>query len=461
MKARIQVVIETGAAPLTVELAEIHRANLCADTLGLHLAEAKAILGGLQKALVDGQTAEAIDAARVCPHCQSPLQYKGHHGIVWRSLFGKLTLRSPRLYRCHCIDDASVPRSFSPLANALPERTSPELQYLQTRFAALMSYGLTVEVLDEILPLGQPLAVDSIRRRVQRVSQRIEARSMEAPPAETAAPAIPAPSPVRAIGIDGGYVRASNAPTPQEGWFEVIVGKSARDNGAGRCFGYVHRLEPSPAQRMQRFLSEEGLQPDHPVIFVSDGGDTVRHAQAGFGAHREYVLDWFHISMRFQNLIQMAKELQESEGSPTREAIVEDLHGAKWHLWHGCPHRALQRFDSLAWDVEAMPDCPAKTKFKAKLEECETYFTNNQDFIVDYGDRYRHGEPIASGFVESAVNQVVAKRFVKRQQMRWSDQNAHQLLQIRTAVLNDELRRHFEQWYPGIAANGPSAAKAA
>jgi hypothetical protein len=120
MKARIQVVIETGAAPLTVELAEIHRAKFCADTLGLHLAEAKAILGDLQKALVDAQTAEAIDAARVCPHCQSPPRYKGHHGLVWRSLFGKLTLSSPRLYRCHCIDAASVPRSFSPLADALP-----------------------------------------------------------------------------------------------------------------------------------------------------------------------------------------------------------------------------------------------------------------------------------------------------------------------------------------------------
>jgi hypothetical protein len=54
-----------------------------------------------------------------------------------------------------------------------------------------------------------------------------------------------------------------------------------------------------------------------------------------------------------------------------------------------------------------------------------------------------------------------AKRFVKRQQIRWSEQTAHQLLQIRTAVLNDGLRRHFEHWYPGIATNDPCAAKAA
>jgi hypothetical protein len=34
-----------------------------------------------------------------------------------------------------------------------------------------------------------------------------------------------------------------------------------------------------------------------------------------------------------------------------------------------------------------------------------------------------HGKFIARGFVESAINQVFAKRFVKKQQMRWSDKN--------------------------------------
>jgi hypothetical protein len=34
--------------------------------------------------------------------------------------------------------------------------------------------------------------------------------------------------------------------------------------------------------------------------------------------------------------------------------------------------------------------------------------------------RDRHGEKIASGLVESAINQVVSKRMVKKQQMGWS-----------------------------------------
>ena len=55
-----------------------------------------------------------------------------------------------------------------------------------------------------------------------------------------------------------------------------------------------------------------------------------------------------------------------------------------------------------------------------------------------------------TAFVESTVNEVVAKRMVKKQQMQWSQQGAHCLLQTRTAVLNDELRAQFEQWYPSM-----------
>ena len=74
----------------------------------------------------------------------------------------------------------------------------------------------------------------------------------------------------------------------------------------------------------------------------------------------------------------------------------------------------------------------------------------NAEFIPDYGDRYRNEETITTAFVESAVNQVVSKRMVKKQPMRWSKKGAHLLLQVRTQVLNDELLETFREWYPGM-----------
>jgi hypothetical protein len=63
--------------------------------------------------------------------------------------------------------------------------------------------------------------------------------------------------------------------------------------------------------------------------------------------------------------------------------------------------------------------------------------------------------------VESAVNQVISKRFVKKQQMRWAEAGAHLLLQIRIQVLNEDWRGTLSRWYPGLQATPQAELKAA
>ena len=67
-----------------------------------------------------------------------------------------------------------------------------------------------------------------------------------------------------------------------------------------------------------------------------------------------------------------------------------------------------------------------------------------------WGERWRNEEAIATGFVESAVNQMVSKRFAKRQQMQWTKRGAHLLLQTLTWVLANRLEETFQKWYPGF-----------
>jgi hypothetical protein len=97
-----------------------------------------------------------------------------------------------------------------------------------------------------------------------------------------------------------------------------------------------------------------------------------------------------------------------------------------------------------------------RKKLLKAVREFRGYIATNQQFIPNYGDRYRNDETITTSLVESAVNQVVSKRFVKAQQMRWSQCGAHLLLQVRTHVLNKELRTRFQQWYPGMADESES-----
>jgi hypothetical protein len=93
---------------------------------------------------------------------------------------------------------------------------------------------------------------------------------------------------------------------------------------------------------------------------------------------------------------------------------------------------------------------PALGKLGQHVSEFNTYIANNRAFIPNYGDRYRYGEMISTAFAESTVNQVVSKRMVKKQQMRWTQRGAHLLLQVRTKVLNDEWRDTFCRWYPSM-----------
>jgi hypothetical protein len=115
-------------------------------------------------------------------------------------------------------------------------------------------------------------------------------------------------------------------------------------------------------------------------------------------------------------------------------------------------HNGLSSFKHPYRDRTATFDTKSEAarKLLKGVEELRTYVERNRQFIPNYGERYRNGERIASGFVESAVNQVVSKRMVKRQQMGWSQRGAHLLLQIRTRVLNQEWENTFRRWYPGF-----------
>jgi hypothetical protein len=123
--------------------------------------------------MVEQQAIEVAPQAGRCPQCGRERACKGHHAIVFRTPFGKMKLTSPQLYRCRC--EGAGPKSFSPLAERLPERTSPDLVYLETKFAALVSYGLSVKLLKEVLPIAEDLNTTAIQKQVRHTAERREA----------------------------------------------------------------------------------------------------------------------------------------------------------------------------------------------------------------------------------------------------------------------------------------------
>src|SRR5262249_1102490 len=108
--------------------------------------------------------------------------------------------------------------------------------------------------------------------------------------------------------------------------------------------------------------------------------------------------------------------------------------------------------------VVNLPSRETTRKLRQAVKEFHAYIDRNRTFIPNYGERYRNGERISTGFVKSAVNQVMSKRMAKKQQMQWSRRGAHLLLQVRTRVLNGEWEEIFRTWYPGFRQQAQSAA---
>lgn len=522
MKIKIQLIIESTSPDncnqlqMVEEITLLERGALVPETLGLNLAEAKEIVAGIQNVLTTEQVKEYVEQHRHCPDCGVEYLHKDQQNIIYRTLFGKLKLKSPRLVSCNCQLSKSKSNTFSPLTQLLPQRSAPEFVYLQSKWSALMSYGMTGNLLQEVLPLDTPVRIATLRQNVQKVAERSESELgpeessfIKGCPAEWSE--LPMPDAPINVGIDGGYVHAREGKNLKAGWFEVIVGKSiptnpnpkienkdgSDDNDKGaKYFGFVNNYDKKPRRKLYDLLSSQGMQNNQEITFLSDGGDSVRNVQLYLNPQARFILDWFHVAMRLTVLGQYVKGLpsylpetttqvpvseakieakakvknqkkakasgieaddddkdDEAIKYPTAAELAKELERVKWYLWHGNAHKALQVLGDLEMDLEGCELDKSKNglvyqKVFKPVREFTGYIRSNQSFVVNYGDRYRNGERISSSIAESTVNHVISKRFVKKQQQRWTKKGVHNLLQVRTKVLNEELRLTFQRWYP-------------
>ncbi len=210
----------------------------------------------------------------------------------------------------------------------------------------------------------------------------------------------------------------------------------------------MQTYDSKPKRRLFEVLASQGMQANQQVTFLTDGGDDIRDLPRYLNPQAEHLLDWFHITMRITVLTQLAKGLRSAP--ETSASIAEELQRVKWFLWHGNVFRARQTVDDLTTDLTDTDTVVESGKLAKAVREFGGYLAANTSAIPNYGERYRAGEIISTSFVESAVNQVISKRMVKKQQMRWSPRGAHLLLQIRTRVLNDTLADDYRRWYPGF-----------
>ena len=249
-----------GGATTRAISAAVERSSLTAETLGLTLAEGKAILAELQAAVVAEQVAAHEAAVRRCLACGTDRGIKGHHSLTCRTAFGTLPLTAARLRRCRCgADRAAGDRaSFSPLA---------------------------ARMLGDVLPMDRPVSPERVRRHLHAIAACEEANLGEEPDGAVWAwsgcqrdlDEMPPPDGPAYVGVDGGFVRDRAGS-----WFEVVAGKSVpgfRRNAPeddpprpAKCFAFVQAHDDRPRRRLLDVLASQGYAPNQKLVLMSDGG---------------------------------------------------------------------------------------------------------------------------------------------------------------------------------------------
>ena len=435
-----QVMIELAGTNSSVHLHEVHAggsaSTTCsAATLGLTLAEAKEILAGLQRDLVQAQTEEHCQSRRRCPRCGAQRPLKDRRPRRLRSLFGVVEVRAPRFTPCRCSETRR--EILSPVVEIMPDRCTPEYERTLAEMGALLPYRRARTLLEDLFPLGEPPMVETIRQRTLQVGARLECQAAAPPRSPPGAEAKSI-----ALSIDGGHV--SSVRSYQVRSFEIFEAQVSNDNGNHVVFASVPAEAYHQAQQLRGVLHDLGATPTTPVTILSDGADGPRAlGEAASVGPTHHVLDWFHLSMRIQHVAQTVKGWPDDTADDRQEgarlADVVDQH-IRWRLWNGQVERALDLIGDTIGPLEAAandatsPFAVPAGKVAAVLRGLETYVAGQSDIIIDYATARRCGQPISTATTESTVQWLLHRRMNDSQQMRWSPRGAHLMLKVSIGV---------------------------
>ena len=176
-----RVMVEVSGAVGAKQVHEVHAGGSAtpgcsATTLGLSLAEAKAVLAGLQRHLVQAQAEEHCQIRRRCPRCGGQRPLKDRRPRQLRSLFGTVEVRAPRFEPCQC--SVTLRTILSPVKEIMPDCCTPEYERVLAEFGALLPYRRARALLETFFPVGD---LPTQRRKLLRCFAQL---GIEAPNAE-------------------------------------------------------------------------------------------------------------------------------------------------------------------------------------------------------------------------------------------------------------------------------------
>jgi len=412
--------------------------------VGCSIEQGKTIMAEIQKDVVKREVALWVAYSRICHSCAGSLPIKDYQTRSILTAYGAVQVRYPTLMVCQKCNPRSC-STFSPLASICSDRATPELLELSAKLGAMMPYRQASDILGTFLPCHAPKRFTTLRNRALKVGKRIDDAERkrywhEAPDSnEQQQLELPLECDMNreiVFSIDTAHIPIVRREGGRS--FEAFVGHCGR-GGRGGSPGPVYSFEGTRSGEInamaQLALLDQGHRGRGEITVISDGESCLKKLAKTLLQPVTHILDWFHISMKIQPLVQLAGTAP--EGVNSFQGYIDRV---KWRLWNGQPGRALALINRiLRSQILRKADSLWAIRTVKLLKKLQAYISQNKHSVVNYGARHRAGQRISSSSAEASVNTLGAKRFVKKQQMRWSRTGAHYLLKVRAAVINGDL----------------------
>ena len=249
MRWTVKLVAEIEPGRVTEqEIASFERGDrITPATLGLSIAEGKAVLATIQARVVKDHATRHGQMAAPCETCGRTWTSKGYYTSIFRSIFGNVPMRVRRFNRCPCQPGGQ--KTVSALFTG-KYPVAPELRYLTAKLAALMPFGKVADFLGEVLPLSTKAHGSTVRNRTLRVGKwLLRSQAPRARPPTDAERIV--------VGLDGGYVR-NRHPCPGR-TFEVVTGRICGVDARATRFAFVREGSSAGAATIAQALREHGV----------------------------------------------------------------------------------------------------------------------------------------------------------------------------------------------------------
>ena len=402
------------------------------DDLGYNHEEQIEILQRIQDNYLQFQST-VYELADTCPTCGSEMRNYGTYESHFNSVFSdhKITLPRRRCtnHECRKILTYSIQGLFG-------DYRHPDLLEMQAVAASKMSFVEAQHELDAQVKRHRPVNGQlNLKRTAERVGQHLHEihqdedclRDFEI---KAAAELI--------VQTDGGYIKDKH---PTRGNFEALLTKVYNpENLVRRASKKTDNIDREITRKSYAASSykdhhksikamtlvaakKEGLTKQTDVVALSDGAKNCWNVLKSLKKHCKsitYILDWYHISKKFDTLIGQLN----SERS-------EQLTSIKWKVWHGKTDEAITRLSELYGFL-------VTTDFSDKTHDLLKYIANNKAYLVDYESRRTLGKVYTSSAIESGVESVINTRFKKKHKAQWNRESAHRVLQLRTSLASNQ-----------------------